>query len=113
MGDSEKFAAETDRRIEQAQNEAAQKEAQAAEKREALAAELQKLGELLSRNSENSEQAKALGDKAAASAMQLADIRVDSSFGGERACSPNRRDKRGNVLPQRRPRNSLGGESFR
>ena len=79
MGDSEKFAAETDRRIEQAQNEAAQKEAQAAEKREALAAELQKLGELLSRNSENSEQAKALGDKAAASAMQLADIRVERS----------------------------------
>mgnify|MGYP003097041972 FL=1 len=79
MGDSEKFAAETDRRIEQAQNEAAQKEAQAAEKREALAAELQKLGELLSRNSENSEQTKALGDKAAASAMQLADIRVERS----------------------------------
>lgn len=79
MGDSEKFAAETDRRIEQAQKEAEQKEAAANEKREALAAELQRLGELLTRNSENSEQAKALGDKATASAMRLADIRVERS----------------------------------
>lgn len=79
MGDSERFIAETDKKIEQAQGEIEQKEAAAAKKREELNSELKRLGELLGKNSENSEKAKALGDKAAATALRLADVRVERS----------------------------------
>ncbi len=79
MGDSEKFIEETDKKIAQAQLEIEQKELVANKKREELAAELNRLGELIGKNSENSEKAKEIGEKSAAAAMKLADIRVERS----------------------------------
>lgn len=79
MGDSEKFIEETDKKIEQAQLEIEQKELAASKKREELAAELSRLGELIGKNSENSEKAKEIGEKSAAAAMRLADVRVERS----------------------------------
>jgi len=79
MGDSETSKAEIDAQIEQAQKDTEQKEAVAAEKKEALENELRRLSELLGQNSENSGKAKEINDKITATALRLADMRVEKS----------------------------------
>ncbi len=79
MGDSETSKAEIDAQIEAAQKDTAEKEALAAEKKEALADEIKKLGELMGQNSENSEKAREINDKITAAALRLADMRVEKS----------------------------------
>ncbi len=79
MGDSESSKAEIDAQIEQAQSDIAEKEKAVASKKEELAAELQRLNDLLGQNSENSEKAREISEKITASALKLADLRVEKS----------------------------------
>ncbi len=79
MGDSETSKAEIDAQIEAAQKDTAEKEVLATEKKEALAAEIKKLGELMGQNTENSEKAREINDKITAAALRLADMRVEKS----------------------------------
>ena len=79
MGDSETSKAQIDAQIEAAQKDTAEKEALAAEKKEALEAEIRKLGELMGQNSENSEKAREINEKITAASLRLADMRVEKS----------------------------------
>ncbi|MBQ2811887.1 MAG: chromosome segregation protein SMC, partial [Clostridia bacterium] len=79
LGDSETSKAEIDAQIEQAKADTEQKETVVAEKKAALENELKRLSELLGQNSENSEKAKEINDKITASALRLADMRVEKS----------------------------------
>ncbi len=79
MGDSETSAAEIDAQIEQAKALIAENEAKIAEKKNAVSQEIERLNTLLSENSENSEKAREINEKLTASALRLADIRVEKS----------------------------------
>lgn len=79
MGDSESSKAEIDAQIEAAQNDIEEKEKMSAEKKAALSAEIQKLGELMSRNGENNEKSREINEKITSAALKLADMRVEKS----------------------------------
>ncbi len=79
MGDSEKSVYETDAEIEAAKKDSEEKEKLLSAKKTELAGELEKLNSLLAKNSENSEKSKDINEKLTASAMKLADIRVERS----------------------------------
>ncbi len=79
MGDSESSKAEIDAQIEQAQADIAQKEKAVESKKQELAAELQRLNDLLGQNSQNSDKSREISEKITAAALRLADLRVEKS----------------------------------
>ncbi len=79
MGDSESSKAEIDAQIEQAKSDISEKEKAVEGKKNELAEEIGRLNNLLGQNSENSEKAREIGEKITASALKLADLRVEKS----------------------------------